>query len=76
MPSSHTFEVAGVYDYYCIPHEAVAMIGSVIVGEPDPHDQPGLADPQEQLPSAARTPIDELNCLVDTLLGNVHREDS
>jgi plastocyanin len=27
----HTFKVAGTYRYFCIPHEAVGMIGTVIV---------------------------------------------
>ena len=27
----HTFEVAGTYDYYCIPHESGGMVGTVEV---------------------------------------------
>jgi plastocyanin len=27
----HTFEVAGTYDYYCIPHESSGMVGTVRV---------------------------------------------
>jgi len=27
----HTFEVAGTYRYFCMPHEAVGMYGTVIV---------------------------------------------
>lgn len=27
----HTFEVPGRYDYYCIPHDAAGMVGTVIV---------------------------------------------
>ena len=34
-----TFEVTlteeGVYDYYCIPHEALGMVGRIIVGSAD-----------------------------------------
>jgi plastocyanin len=29
----HTFEVTGEYGYFCIPHEAVGMVGTVIVQE-------------------------------------------
>lgn len=29
----YTFEVAGRYDYFCIPHEAKGMVGSVLVSE-------------------------------------------
>lgn len=28
------FEVPGVYDYYCIPHEAAGMVGRIVVGAP------------------------------------------
>ena len=28
---SHTFTVAGTYKYFCIPHEALGMLGTVIV---------------------------------------------
>jgi plastocyanin len=30
---SHTFEVAGEYGYFCIPHESVGMVAEVIVEE-------------------------------------------
>lgn len=30
----HTFEQAGTYDYYCIPHESSGMTGTVRVEEP------------------------------------------
>ena len=33
-----TFEVTlteeGVYDYYCLPHEALGMVGRIVVGDP------------------------------------------
>lgn len=31
----HTFEVAGTYRYFCIPHEAAGMKGTVIVSAAD-----------------------------------------
>jgi len=31
----HTFDVAGTYRYFCIPHEAVGMVGTVIVAPAD-----------------------------------------
>lgn len=67
-----TFDTEGVYDYYCIPHESVGMIGSVIVGEPDPHDQPGLAEPSSDLPEGARSKISALNERVNEALGHTH----
>jgi plastocyanin len=36
-PSDHfdvTLTVPGVYDYYCMPHEAAGMVGRIIVGRP------------------------------------------
>ena len=30
----HTFESSGTYDYYCIPHKSVGMVGRVVVGDP------------------------------------------
>jgi plastocyanin len=29
----HTFEVAGTYEYFCIPHEASGMVGTIEVEE-------------------------------------------
>ena len=66
----HSFETKGVYDYYCSPHEATGMIGSVIVGEPDPHGQPGLAPPQDDLPEKVQSKITELNAKVTEALGH------
>lgn len=30
---SHTFEVPGTYDYFCIPHERAGMVGEIVVRE-------------------------------------------
>lgn len=36
-----TLNVVGVYDYFCIPHEAAGMVGRLIVGQPTgPGSQP------------------------------------
>lgn len=67
---THTFEAEGVYDYYCIPHEAVGMVGTVVVGQEfDAHDQPGLTEPDESLPDRARTDLADLNGIVKSMLG-------
>ncbi|MFB6195458.1 MAG: plastocyanin/azurin family copper-binding protein [Haloplanus sp.] len=65
----HTFETEGVYDYFCTPHESMGMLGSVVVGKPDPEDQPGLAAPQNPLPARAKTKLEELNAEVRETLG-------
>lgn len=41
------FEIEGVYNYYCTPHQSLGMIGIVVVGKPV--EGPGLAPPQEML---------------------------
>lgn len=64
----HTFKVAGVYDYFCTPHEGTGMIGSVVVGDPEVADQPGLKSPQDGIPSEAQTKIKDLNDKVTSSL--------
>lgn len=64
----HTFETPGVYDYFCIPHEAVGMVATVVVGDADIRDQPGLASPQDGLPEKAKEKIEELNATVTEAL--------
>lgn len=67
-PGDH-FDVAlsvpGVYDYYCIPHEAVGMVGRIVVGKPlgpgaEPFDywvgKPGTSD-WRHVPDAARATL-------------------
>lgn len=56
-----TFEEEGVYDYYCQPHEGVGMVGSVIVGQNDDPDQPGLSEPGDDIPDDAAQRLQELN---------------
>ena len=34
----HTFDVSGTYDYFCIPHKSLGMVGRIVV------DQPGQVD--------------------------------
>lgn len=57
-----TLTVPGVYDYYCMPHEAAGMVGRIIVGRPlgpgaEPFDywtgRPGT-DGWRHVPDAAR----------------------
>ena len=72
----HTFETEGVYHYYCTPHESLGMIGSVIVGEPDPHEQVALEEPPADKPESVREKLEELNGMIRTALGDDHEEDS
>ena len=64
-PGNHfevTLTVPGVYDYYCMPHEAAGMVGRIIVGKPlgpgaEPFDywagRPGT-ESWHRVPDAAR----------------------
>jgi plastocyanin len=31
---SYTFNVTGTYDYYCIPHKTLGMVGRIVCGQP------------------------------------------
>lgn len=57
-----TFETEGVYDYYCIPHEMLAMVGRIIVGSPQ--GGPGTTEPTD-LPPAAKEAIPPINAILD-----------
>ncbi len=67
-----TLTVPGVYDYFCLPHEAGGMVGRIVVGEPGegpgtrPFDEvpasPG-AEKWRPVPEAARKafpPVDRI----------------
>jgi plastocyanin len=56
-----SFDVEGVYDYYCRPHESEGMLGSVIVGRPDPDSDPGLAAPGEEFDDHVAEKVASLN---------------
>ena len=68
----HAFETEGVYHYYCAPHEESGMIGSVIVGRPDPHDQPALEDPPSEKSEAVREKLTGLNERIRDALDHDH----
>jgi plastocyanin len=62
---SVTLTKAGIYDYYCVPHEPAGMVGRIVVGTPvtvgAASDTPGPG--LERLPEAALKgfpPVDEI----------------
>lgn len=67
-----TFDEAGAYDYFCVPHEGSGMVGTVLVGEPDPHGAPGLAEPQSSLPDEARSVLAAIGEATNETLGHEH----
>lgn len=56
-----TFDVEGVYDYACTPHEKEGMVGTVVVGWPEPDGQPGLEPPADERPDAAIEQLERYN---------------
>lgn len=48
-----TLTVEGVYDYFCIPHEAMGHVGRIVVGDPDAFP----AQPADGLPQAVRNAL-------------------
>lgn len=69
------FETKGVYHYYCTPHETGGMIGSVIVGRPDPATQPALEEPPSEKSKAVREKLTDLNETVRDALNDQNSED-
>lgn len=62
----HTFEQEGVYDYVdtqqvCVSHEVAGNVGRIVVGWPNPEDEPAMADPPETLPSQVRSALELFN---------------
>lgn len=49
----HTFETTGTFEYFCIPHEAVGMVGTITVQEGGASEGGGAAAPA--IPDAAKT---------------------
>lgn len=66
---ARTFNVPGVYDYYCSPHESLGMVGRLVVGTPDLDEEPALADPQDSLPDAAQDALTGLNAVTRVMFG-------
>jgi plastocyanin len=46
------FDVPGVYDYFCLPHEHAGMVGRIVVGDVSPDANPYAAT-DAQLPPPA-----------------------
>lgn len=70
-----TFEVDGVYDYVCTPHEETGMVGTIVVGRPDPAEQPGLKPPADDLPDTAIEQLERYNEQVREFLENEDDHD-
>jgi plastocyanin len=52
----HTFEVEGVYEYFCVPHESAGMVASVdVTAGGAPADGAGGGRPIPAVPDAAKS---------------------
>ena len=60
-----TLTVEGVYDYFCLPHHAMGMVGRIIVG--DPNASP--AKSVDELPfEAAREALPTVEDIVESIV--------
>ncbi|ELY58763.1 halocyanin-like protein (copper-containing protein) 2 [Natronolimnohabitans innermongolicus JCM 12255] len=66
------FDEEGVFDYVCRPHEADGAVGSIVVGWPEPDEEPGLEPPSDSYPAAAAEAIERRNERVRDVLEEVH----
>jgi plastocyanin len=58
---SVTFQVEGVYDYFCVPHEHAGMVGRIVVGRPDRRATEGQgAEPIPEIALRAFPAIDAI----------------
>lgn len=71
----HTFDTEGVYHYYCRPHEQAGMIATVVVGDPDPHEQVALQTPPEGKSETVRAKLQRLNEMVRSALEDGHHDE-
>jgi len=65
----HTFETAGVYQYFCQPHEGQGMLGAVAVGDDVPRAGTGGREPVD--PEEMGVPIQAHFVGIATILGIV-----
>jgi len=70
----HTFETPGVYNYYCIPHEGLGMVGVVVVDGPG--GGPGMQPISEVSGTAATNLERQLTEVAGLSLGGEDQETS
>jgi len=49
----HAFEAEGTYDYFCIPHKNLGMVGRIVVGDPGGPAE-GSMPPDGPVPGSSR----------------------
>jgi len=64
---SHTFEIGGMYSYFCEPHEGQGMKGAIAVGNDVPRQSVDSAEPV--VPEAAKTLVIATMGAMGTTLG-------
>lgn len=69
-----TLEVPGVYDYYCLPHEMVGMVGRIVAGRPSDAGWQGAAQDAGDLPRAALRSFPAVEAIVK--LGRIDPEET
>lgn len=56
-----TVQTPGVWDFVCLPHESLGMVGRLVVGEPG--DGPGTTEPAD-LPPMAREKVPSVEAIL------------
>ena len=69
-----TLDQAGVYDFYCIPHEMAGMVGRIVVGRPGDAGWEGPAARTDDLPQAALSTFPAVDSILTS--GRVNGEGS
>ena len=69
-----TLDQAGVYDFYCIPHEMAGMVGRIVVGRPGEAEWEGPAARAGDLPEAALSTFPSVEAILAA--GRVNGESS
>lgn len=59
-----TFDVPGVYDYFCIPHEQAGMAGRIVVGQPD-GTTVSEWDNDQALPAAVLAQLPDVSAILE-----------
>ncbi|MDA7965440.1 plastocyanin/azurin family copper-binding protein, partial [Ruegeria sp.] len=57
--------IPGVYDYYCLPHEAAAMVGRIVVGTPDDAGWEESATDQSDVSEQVLSALPPVNRIID-----------
>ncbi|MDG5758088.1 halocyanin [Natronococcus sp. A-GB1] len=71
-PFDRVFDGEGVYNYACTVHEPEGLVGTVLVGLPDPDEQPALEPVSVDYPDVVREELEYQNDRIREVLTEAH----